>query len=467
MSLASSSTVNVLVPVGSLGAGVREREVAYGIAQGAHVIACDAGSTDSGAAYLAKGMSKNNRDAVKRDLLILMKAQAKAGIPIVVGTCGQAGGDLNVDWTRDIALEIANEHGMKPRIALLYSEQSKEAVKAMNAAGKIRPLPPLGVLNDATIDECDHIVAAMGVEPFIAALQSGADIILAGRSTDTAVLASYPIWKGAPWGPAWHAGKTGECGGQCTRNPMETSGVLMRVGSTGFVVEPLSATTVCDPHSVSAHMLYENSDPFRLIEPGGVLDVSDVRYVQKDERSVEVTGSRWEKKPYTLKLEGAGGGKYQTVMLVGIQDPDVLNDVEGFHDRLLSTLHKRTRRSIPHDVLGDYHISLRMYGWNGLTGEKVPPDTSPPREIAVMFVATASTQDLANQIAKACNAYFFHFPSVPNKELPSYGFPFTPAEIPRGQVYEFKLNHVAEVDDPLALTRTVWLDLSTGEEKRQ
>src|SRR5688500_16422434 len=108
----------VLVPTGSLGAGVREEEIRYGTAQGAQVIGSDAGSTDSGAAYLAKGMSKNNRGAVKRDLTILMKAASGAGIPILIGTSGQAGGNLNVDWTRDIAIEVARELGIRPRIAL-------------------------------------------------------------------------------------------------------------------------------------------------------------------------------------------------------------------------------------------------------------------------------------------------------------------------------------------------------------
>lgn len=68
---------NLLVPVGSLGAGVRASEVRVGLDNGADVIATDAGSTDSGAAYLAMGVSKNNRAAVKRDLLVLMAAQAK------------------------------------------------------------------------------------------------------------------------------------------------------------------------------------------------------------------------------------------------------------------------------------------------------------------------------------------------------------------------------------------------------
>lgn len=438
--------VKILVPVGSLGAGVREHEVAYGLAQGAHAIACDAGSTDSGAAYLATGKSKNNRAAVRRDLEILMLAQKKAAIPIIVGTCGQAGGNINLDWTRDIVLELANELGMTPKIALLRSEQDRNDIKRLNREGKVRPLPPLGPLTDDTIDQCDHIVAALGVEPYLEALEAGADIILGGRSTDTAVLACFAIWKGAPWGAAWHAGKIGECGAQCTTE-RESSGVLLTVTNEGFGVGPLSEDNSCTTESVSAHMLYENTDPFRLIEPGGILDVTRSRYRQADPRHVFVTGSEWEKTPYTLKLEGAGGGKFQTIMIVGVQDPDVLVDVEGFHDRLLKALYDRTRRAIPANELGDFHISLRMYGWNGSTGRAVPKGTPLPPEIGMLFVATAETQDIANSIAHACNPYFFHYPAVMDKELPSYGFAFTPADIPRGQVYEFKLNHVLDVDD--------------------
>ena len=451
--------IKIIVPVGSLGAGVREEEVRYGIARGAHAIATDAGSTDSGAAYLALGISKNNRGSVKRDLTILMKAAADAGIPLLVGSCGQAGGDKNVDWTRDIAVEVAAELGLKPRIALLYSEQSKQVLKARNAAGKIRPLPPLGALDDSTIDVCDHIVAVMGPEPYIAALEAGANIILGGRTTDTAVLACFALMKGAPAGVAWHAAKISECGAQCAVYPTDGAGVLISIGADGFEVEPLNPGNRCDPHSVSAHMLYENSDPFLLTEPGGVLDVTDADYTAVDDRVVRVTGSVWKPQPYTMKLEGAASGRFQTLMLIGIQDPDVLSRVDEFHDRMLAALYERTRKTIG-PAAGDFHISLRMYGWNAVSGDKPPPGTAPPREIGVLFVATADSQEMASQIAKACNPYFFHFPVVLDKELPSYGFAFTPADVDRGPVYEFKLNHVIEVDDPLELVRTHWLDLT-------
>ena len=454
--------IKIIVPVGSLGAGVREEELAYGIASGASAIATDAGSTDSGAAYLALGISKNNRGSVKRDLKLLMTAARDAGIPIIIGTCGQAGGDRNVDWTRDIVCEVADEIGYKPRIAVLYSEQDKAELKRRNAKGQIRPLPPLGELNDDTLESCDHIVAAMGVEPYIQALKGGADIILGGRTTDTAVIASYALMKGAPAGPAWHAAKISECGAQCAAQPTNGSGVLISIDNDGFTVEPLTQSNYCTPHSVSAHMLYENSDPFRLVEPGGVLNVTEAVYEQLDERTVRVTGSRWETRPYTLKLEGAGTGGYQTVMLIGIQDPEVLGRLDEFHDNMLAALYQRVRTTMG---LSDdeFHISLRIYGWNALTGEKPPVGTPAPREVGILFVATAETQETASQIAKACNPYFFHFPINLGDELPSYGFAFSPADIDRGPVYEFRLNHVVELEDPLDLVRTTWIDLSQTE----
>ncbi|MGC0374146.1 acyclic terpene utilization AtuA family protein [Streptomyces sp. SAI-229] len=147
-------------------------------------IALDAGSTDSGAAYLAKGVSKNDRRSVKRDLELLMGAQQAAGIPILIGTAGQAGGDLNVDWTRDIVLEIAREKGWTPKVALLCSEQPTQPVKQKLADGRISNLPPLGDLDEARIDSCLHIVALMGPEPYFAALEAGDDIVIGGRASD-------------------------------------------------------------------------------------------------------------------------------------------------------------------------------------------------------------------------------------------------------------------------------------------
>ncbi|WP_375383159.1 acyclic terpene utilization AtuA family protein [uncultured Sphingomonas sp.] len=452
-----SDTINVLVPVGALGTGVRERDLAAGLAGGAHAIACDAGSTDSGPAYLATGLPKYSRYAVKADLRILMLAQAKASIPLLIGSCGTSGCDAALDWTRDIALEIAREEGIAPRIALLYSEQTPETIATLASEGRVTPLPPMAAAEPELFARCDRIVALMGPEPYIAALEGGADIVLGGRTTDTAVIAAVPIMRGAGAGPAWHAGKIAECGGMCTTNPRD-GGVMIRVGADAFEIEPLSSDNRCVPQTVSAHMLYENSDPFELLEPGGVLNVRASCYEAVDDRVVRVSASAFEPRPYTMKLEGASAGSFQTMMLIGIQDPTVLANLDTFLAQMEHHLLQRVRSTLG-ERAGDFTISLRAYGWNAVSGIVLGDPAVAPREVGLMFVATASTQEQATQIAKTCNPMFFHMPLRIGTELPSYAFPFSPAEIERGAVYEFLLNHVVRIQDPLELVRTEYLEL--------
>lgn len=456
MAAASFQSVKIYVPQGSLGVGIVAEEIESALAWGPHAMALDAGSTDSGAAYLAKGVSKNDRGSVKRDLGLLMETQQRAKIPILIGTAGQAGGDLNVDWTRDIALEIAREKGYQPKIVLLYSEQSPQVVKQKLAAGKISNLPPLGDLTEAMIDSCVHIVALMGPEPYFKALEAGADIIIGGRASDPAVIAAFALWKGAPAGPCWHAGKIAECGGQSTSANDGRRGLLIEIDANGFNVQPADPKSRSTVESVSGHLLYENKNPWRLTEPGGELDATRCEYTQVGERTVRVTGSLWDPKPYTMKLEGASANLFQTIMIVGIAQPDVMAEPQAFHDKMLDVLTQRVKSATGLKD-GEFHISLRMYGYNAVSG--LPRlDGAKPLEIGLMGVFTAKTQELANHMAKACNPYFFHMPLKMGAELPSYGFAFTPGDIDRGPVYQFVLNHVVSIDDPLELVRMEIID---------
>lgn len=457
------TSVKIYVPQGSLGVGLFPDEVDFALAWGAEAMALDAGSTDAGAAYLAKGVSKNDRGSVKRDLGFLMAAQQKAGIPLLIGSAAQAGGDGNVNWTRDIALEIAREQGYTPKIVVLYSEQSPEVMKRKLADGKITNLPPLGDLDAETIDKCLHIVALMGPEPYLQALEAGADIIIGGRTSDPAVIAAFALWKGAPAGPSWHAGKIAECGAQSTTANTGQRGVLIEIHRDGFDVEPANPKGKALVSGISAHLLYENKSPWRLTEPGGELDVTASEYAQLTDSKVRVTGSVWHPKPYTMKIEGATGDLFQSLLIVGIADPKVLNQPDAFHDFMLARLTERVKASLGLED-GEFDISLRMYGYNGVSGMK-PPTGSRPLEIGLMGVFTAKSQELAHAIANACNPYFFHMPVRLGEELPSYGWPFTPAEVDRGPVYQFVLNHVVHVDDPVELVRTEMLDLAATETK--
>ena len=455
MPVSSVDTISVIVPAGVLGGGVSVELMSAGLKAGAVAVAVDAGSTDSGPSCLATGVSKVSRDAVKRDLKSILTVAIPAGLPILVGSCGTSGTDMGVDWTFEILKEVAQELAMNPRVALLYCEQDTTRLVQDLVDNRIQPLAPAGPLRVEEISDCDHIVALMGPEPYIWALEQGAQIILGGRTTDTAVLAAIPLMRGMDPAHSWHGAKVAECGGLCTVNP-RGGGVLLTLGQDFFEVRPLAEDNFCTPETVSAHMLYENSDPFTLTEPGGVLDVSESVYRQQDDKTVRVTGSRWNVKPYTMKLEGASSGPFQTIMLIGIQDPKVLADIPLFLERMHKRLADIVETTFP--GLDGWNISLRPYGWNAVS-DRPPPQWYTPLEIGLLMVVTASSQELATRIAKALNSTYFHFPLQPNIPLPTYAFPFSPAEIERGQVYEFRLNHVVETDDPMDRVRFAFHDL--------
>jgi hypothetical protein len=158
-----------------------------------------------------------------------------------------------------------------------------------------------------------------------------------------------------------------------------------------------------------------------------------------------------------MKLEGASTGAFQTVMLVGIQDRSVLKELDRFVAQMHEHLVQRVRDTMGARA-GDFDISLRPYGANAVSGLPLPAGSPVPLEIGLLFIATAATQEVATQIAKTCNPMFFHMPLNRDTPLPSYAFPFSPAEIERGAVYEFMLNHVVHVDHALELVRTEYVD---------
>ena len=93
-------------------------------------------------------------------------------------------------------------------------------------------------------------------------------MIIVGRTTDTAIIATLPILRVIEPVIAWHGAKIAECGALCTTNPL--SGVIM-VGFDidNFSIVPMHDEARATPKTVSAHMLYENTNANILLEPNG------------------------------------------------------------------------------------------------------------------------------------------------------------------------------------------------------
>jgi hypothetical protein len=438
------------MPVGMLGGGFSAQTVARGIELGADGIAVDGGSTDSGPYYLGAARPKTTEAAVARDLHVLLAASQAAHIPLIVGSCGTSGTDRGVDWVAGIVHQLAADTGVRPLVARLYSEQRADALIDKLREGRIEPLEPAHDLDDDTLLRCTHIVGLMGHEPIAEALRRGADVILAGRATDTALIAALPLLRGCPPGPTWHAAKTAECGGMCTTDP-RAGGVLATIDGAGFTIEPLDPASACTTRSVAAHMLYENADPFRMREPSGTLDTAEARYTQLDARRVRVEGSRFEPASPSMKLEGAAIAGYQTIAISGIRDPDVLAEIRAWRSTLSAFLADGVQRVLGY-CADDYHLELRTYGFDAVLGD-LEPDTTTPREVGVVLLVTAGDQQQATAIAKYANPYLLHWPTADMDHLPSFAFLSSPAETERGPIYEFVLHHAVTLDAPGELVR--------------
>jgi len=440
----------VLVPSGVLGLGFDRKALARGVALKPDIIAIDGGSTDSGPWSLGAAQSKYARAATKSEWRTLMQARAEAGVPLVIGTAGTCGADATVDWMYAITAELAAELGQKLTVARLYSQQPARRVVQALEEGRVTPLTPAPEIDAEALRAMTNIVALGGVEQVQAALATGADIVICGRVTDTATIAALPLARGEAAGGAWHGAKIAECGALCSTNP--TSGVIMvDFDEKGFTVEAMADSALCTPHSVSAHMLYENSDPFQLYEPGGHLDVRGARYAALDVRRVRVEGSNWVPGPYTVKLEGARAAGYQTTILAVLRQPHYVANAQAWADKLhaflTAQITERMGLTPP-----DYTLEFRLIGVNAALGG-LENRNGQPAEVGVLGIVTAATQAIAAEIGKLINPFVLHYPLTEDEELPTFAFPYSPATTDRGPLYEFALNHVMALDDPMSAFR--------------
>lgn len=443
--------MRVLSPTGVLGSGFLETSFERAIASRPHFIGCDAGSTDPGPSHLGSGQPAFPRIAVKRDLRLALLGARRLGIPLLVGSAGTAGADAHLDWTFDIAKEIVREEKLSFRLALIRAEQSKAHLTRRLREGRIRPLDPAPEFNEAAIERGAHFVGMMGAEPFLRALDAGADVVIAGRSSDTAIFAGLPMRAGLPAGLAWHAAKILECGAAAVVNRRTPDCMMAFIRDNHFEVEAPDPELRCTPQSIAAHSLYENADPYFLRESSGTLDLTDSTYHAVDARRVRVAGSRFDPADtYTVKLEGAEKMGYQSVVIGSVRDPFIVRQIDDWTARLRARIDARVQQIFGETLkAGQYHLAIRIYGRNGTMGELEPVRETTAHELCLIIEATAPTQESASAIAGIVRHQALHLP-IPEWSglITALACPYNPAHLDRGAVYRFNVNHVVEPDDP-------------------
>lgn len=446
--------IRVLSATGMLGSGFREETLKRAMALGPAFIGADSGSTDPGPHYLGSNDIMFSEAAYKRDLRLILLAARAAKVPAIIGSACTAGTDGQLDRLLGLAREIAREDKLHFELAAILSEQDKGYLRKKLREGRITPLANAPVFDEGVIERSSHIVGLCGTEPYVEALERGAEVIIAGRSSDTSIFAALPVMRGCNPAVAWHMAKILECGAACVVQRKYPDCMVATLADDHFVVEPPNPEYRCDPASVASHNLYENSTPYELVEPSGVLSTHDARYEALSDRAVRVSGSTFKKSDrYTIKLEGAELAGYQSLIVGAVRDPIILRQFDSWLSGLEEACKERIRAVFGDEVEKKYKFHVRVFGRNAVMGP-LEPETAIGHEVGLLFQVTAETQALATALMKSVGHMAVHYP-VPEWSglITSIAYPYSPAEIDRGASYRFNMNHVVEPASPLEMFR--------------
>lgn len=439
--------LRVLSVCGNLGYGFPEASLENGVARDPHFMGADNGSTDAGPYYLGSGDQLTKREQILRDLGFSLAAARRKKIPYVIGSAGTAGGDPHVDSVLDVMRELARRDGHRFRLAVIRSEMDKAFLKRAVREGRTRPLGKLPELTEEMVDESVRIVGQMGLDPFIRALEGGAEVVLAGRSCDTAIYAACAAMRGFDLGLAFHMAKIIECGAQCALPIGANDCILGTLREDHFELEPMNEGMRVTPGSVAAHMMYEQPDPYLFHEPEGMIDLKDSAFERIGERRVRVSGSRFTPAPKpTIKLEGARLRGYRAIAVAGMTDPRLIARLNEVEASVRDTVAEMTR-----GAPGERDLRFIFYGRGGaLPGAAPPAGDGPglPREVGVVMEAIAEDQQAANAALSLARSTFLHCGFEGRKATAgNLAFPFSPSDFEGGPVYEFHVYHLVELED--------------------
>jgi len=373
----------VVSACGALGYGYPKESLEAALRGRVDAIVCDGGSMDAGPYYLGTGTEYFETEAVKADFRHMVEAGQRLGCPVILGSCGMAGGDRNLALMVGIAKEVFAELDVTgAKVATIGAELDPATVIEEFRKGALRATGRGPELSEAALRD-STIVGQMGIHPLITALEAGAQYVLAGRSCDIALFAADMIRRGIDAGLAYHVGHVLECGALAC-DPGSPSDCLVAEiydDGTALFVAPNPARR-CTAYSIAAHSLYEESHPQLQFYPEGVLAMEKTTFFSHDARTAGLRGSRFVRAgkpwPWSIKLEGARRLGARKVSLLRIAPADL--------------------RKIPADVL--------VYGRNGVQKTPVAPGQ---RELGIIIETRAETAEAATLLASLLTHYLIHY----------------------------------------------------------
>jgi hypothetical protein len=272
----------------------------------------------------------------------VMHAVASRGVKVIANA-----GGVNPPACADAIRAVAAKLGLSDRIRIgvVTGDDLLPRLDELIASG--HPLKnmdtgePLSTIRDRVLSANAYI----GSTPIVEALAKGANVVITGRSTDTA-LTMAPLRHEFGWGPKDYdllaagiiAGHIIECGAQCSGgNCLYDWKNIPDLANVGYPIVEAKAdgTFTVTKHpgtggrvsvqSVTEQLVYEMGDPHSYITPDVVADFTSIHLAADGENRVRVHGIKGRPETEQLKVSIAYRAGFKAVGTLVYGWPDALD----------------------------------------------------------------------------------------------------------------------------------------------
>ena len=292
---------------------------------------------------LQKQKERDPKLGYARDFLAAVDGVLPAIVERGVRVVANAGG-VNPRACADAVLDVARRGGAEGsvRVGVVTGDDLLPRLDELLAAGhELRNMDtgePLSLVRDRVLSANAYI----GSTPIVEALARGANVVVTGRSTDTA-LTMAPLRHEFGWGATdWDrlaagivAGHILECGAQCSGgNCLYDWRDVPDLANVGYPIAEASAdgsfVITKHPgtggrvsfHTVAEQLVYEMGDPRSYITPDVVADFTTIRLEEVGPDRVRVHGIRGREATDKLKVSIAYRAGFKAVGTLVYAWPD-------------------------------------------------------------------------------------------------------------------------------------------------
>lgn len=441
--------LRIICPNGHLGfSPTKEESFWIGAKTRPDYYCSDSGSDDIGPGPLGVDKSTSLYVWQKHDLEMMLLASREQGVPMIIGSAGDTGTNSRVDMYVQIIKDLAEEHKIpKFKLAYFYSEVDKEYIRRKMREGTvIEGLDSRSSLTGEELDSTERIVAVAGVHPYIKALEMGADVIIGGRSSDIAIFAAPAIKEGFPENLSYYLGKVLECASFCAEPYGAKESVIGTITRDDVKVTAMAPWQRCTIASVAGHAMYERSNPYYEYFAGGMLDMSECRYEQFDEKTTKITNPKFipVKGKVKVKLEGSAKIGEMYIGIAGVRDPYTIKNI----DKVIELARAHVKERFGED---GYELHYLVYGKDGVMKDLEPVKEIKSHELCVIVQGVAPTREMAEELTMIGTRQIF-YARLPEVKGTAGTASFIVDEVLHATPgYRWSMNHTVEVDDPMEL----------------